>query len=138
MLSRQCIPLPLLKSRCSGVDYTVDSSLSFNVPVMASGGRYCIDLSTVDDNIAEGNEQFQLAFDSTGSANEGNPAVLCVDIADYDDGMKPWISSAILSTNTVKQLAMLNIHIHYMPACIYYILLLNLAYTCSNSYYNIA
>ena len=118
MLSKQCILLTLLKSHCPGVDYTVDSTLSFNVPVMASGGRYCIDLSTVDDSIAEGTEQFQLTFDSTGSANEGNPHTLCVDIEDNDDGMKPWILSTILSTNTVKQLAMLNIHIHYMPACI--------------------
>ena len=59
--------------------------------MMASGGRYCVDLSTVDDVIAEGTEQFQLSFDSitpAGSATEGNPAVLCVDIDDDDDGMK--------------------------------------------------
>ena len=77
--------LKSLKSHCSGVDYTVESTLSFNVPVMASGGRYCIDLSTVDDNIAEGTEQFQLTFDSitpAGSATEGDPAVLCVDVGD--------------------------------------------------------
>ena len=80
-----------MKSRCSGVDYRVESILSFTVPVMASGGRYCVDLSTVDDVIAEGNEQFQLTFDSitpARSATEGNPAVLCVDIDDDDDGIK--------------------------------------------------
>ena len=84
------------ESRCSGVDYTVESSLSFPIPIMASGGRYCVDLSTVDDVMAEGAEQFQLTFDSitpAGSATEGNPAVLCVLIE--DDGMK---------YSTVKQL----------------------------------
>ena len=67
----------------------MESTLSFNVPVMASGGRYCVDLNTVDDSIAEGTEQFQLTFDSitpAGSATEGNPAVLCVDI--YDNNGK--------------------------------------------------
>ena len=91
MKSRLAIyTMKLLKSHCLGDDYTVDSTLSFNVPVMASGGRYCIDLSTVDDSIAEGTEQFHLSFDfitPAGSATEGNPAVLCVDIDDDDDGM---------------------------------------------------
>ena len=72
----------------AGFDYTVDSSLSFNVPIMTSGGRYCIDLITVDDNIHEGTEQFQLTFTSitpAGSATVGNPGILCVNIRD-DDG----------------------------------------------------
>ena len=65
----------------------MESTLSFNVPVMASGGRYCIDLNTVDDSITERTERFRLFFDSitpAGSATEGDPAVLCVDIDDND------------------------------------------------------
>ena len=65
----------------------MDSSLSFNIPVMASGGRYCVDLSTVDDNIAEGTEQFQLSFASVnpdGSAVIGDPEAVCVNIIDND------------------------------------------------------
>ena len=62
----------------------MDSSLSFNIPVATSGGRYCIDLSTVDDSIDEGTEQFQLSFSSVGSATVGNPDTLCIDISDND------------------------------------------------------
>ena len=54
---------------------------------MASGGRYCVDVSTVEDNIAEGTEQFQLSFASvnpTGSAVIGDPEVVCVNIIDND------------------------------------------------------
>ena len=54
---------------------------------MASGGRYCVDVSTVEDNIAEGTEQFQLSFASVnpaGFAVFGDPEVVCVDISDTD------------------------------------------------------
>ena len=54
---------------------------------MASGGRYCVDVSTVEDNIAEGTEQFELSFSSitpAGSATIGVPETVCVDITDTD------------------------------------------------------
>ena len=70
------------------VDYTVESPLTITVPVAQSGDRFCIDLSTVDDLLAEGTEQFELFFENlpSDSATVGDPATLCVNIGD-DDGM---------------------------------------------------
>ena len=49
----------------------------------ASGERFCVDVSAVDDSIAEGTEQFELYFESftpSGSANVGDPDTIFVNI----------------------------------------------------------
>ena len=69
-----------------GDDYTAESPLTFTVPVMQSGDRFCIDLSTVDDVIGEDTEQFELFFKNlpSVSATVGDPGTLCVNIGDND------------------------------------------------------
>ena len=50
---------------------------------MAFGERFCVDVSTVDDSIAESREQFELYFEPitpSGSATVGNPGTVCVNI----------------------------------------------------------
>ena len=71
-----------------GDDYTVESSLTITVPVAQSGDQFCIDLSTANDLLAEGTEQFELFFENlpSDSATVGDPATLCVNIGD-NDGM---------------------------------------------------
>ena len=54
---------------------------------MESGERFCVDVNTMDDTLAEGREQFELFFDAidpTGSATRGEPQVVCVNIEDND------------------------------------------------------
>ena len=54
---------------------------------MESGERFCVDVNTIDDTLAEGREQFELFFDvidPTGSATRGEPQVVCVNIEDND------------------------------------------------------
>ena len=54
---------------------------------MASGEHFCVDVSTVDDLIAEGREQFELYFEPitpSGSANVGDPDTVCINIEDND------------------------------------------------------
>ena len=53
----------------------------------ASGERFCVDVSAVDDSIAEGTEQFELYFEPitpSGSANVVAPETVCVNIEDND------------------------------------------------------
>ena len=72
-----------------GNDYTVDSSLTFNFASMTGGERHCVDLSTLDDTLFEGTEQFELYFASispSAYATEGDPATVTVNIAD-NEGM---------------------------------------------------
>ena len=68
------------------VDYSLAQSLSFTFSSM-NGERFCIDISTIQDAIREGTEQFELYFENLPStfANAGDPNVLCVNIED-DDG----------------------------------------------------
>ena len=76
-------------------DYTVESPLTFTVPVSQSGGRFCIDLSTIDDTKLEGTEQFELYFANLPSdfATVAAPRFVCVNIGD-DDGMRLlWLMS---------------------------------------------
>ena len=71
----------------AGQDYTIGSLLSFNFDLMTSGERFCVDVSTFDDTLAEGTEQFELSFTSISPsdfATEGDPAVVCIDIQDND------------------------------------------------------
>jgi hypothetical protein len=51
-----------------------------------TGERFCIDISTVQDTIGEGTEQFELYFENlpSASARDGDPSVLCVNIEDDD------------------------------------------------------
>ena len=71
----------------AGDDYTVDSPLMFNIASMTSGERLCVDVSTFDDTLAEGTEQFELSFssiDPSSFANIGDPASVCVNISDNE------------------------------------------------------
>ena len=66
----------------SGDDYSL-SILDFNVASMAFGERFCVDVSTVNDLLAEDREQFELHFESitpSGSAAVGDPDTVCVNI----------------------------------------------------------
>ena len=62
------------------------SNLDITVPAMASGGRFCVDLSIVDDTKDEGPEQFVLYFPDlpNESTTVGVPEELCVTIDDND------------------------------------------------------
>ena len=54
---------------------------------MESGERFCVDVNTMDDTLAEGREQFELFFDvidPASSATRGEPQVVCVNIEDND------------------------------------------------------
>ena len=69
------------------MDYSLPAqSLSVTFSSM-NGERFCIDVSTIQDAIGEGTEQFELYFENLPSAfaNDGDPNVLCVNIED-DDG----------------------------------------------------
>ena len=71
------------------MDYSVDSTLDFTV-AGGAGEEFCVDLSTMDDTLAEPTEQFELYFEPinpAGSATVGNPATVCVNIED-NDGMQ--------------------------------------------------
>ena len=53
----------------------------------ASGERFCVDVSTFDDQNDEGLEQFELYFetiDPSDSANVVEPDTVCVNIEDND------------------------------------------------------
>ena len=71
-----------------GTDYTIDSSLTVPIAASNSGGRYCLDVSTIQDNIAEGTEQFELYFENLPSefATAGMRDTVCVSIVD-DEGI---------------------------------------------------
>ena len=69
------------------MDYSLPAqSLSVTFSSM-NGEQFCIDISTIQDTIGEGTEQFELYFENLPSAfaNAGDPDVLCVNIED-DDG----------------------------------------------------
>ena len=70
------------------VDYTVLVEQTFTADSATSGQRFCLLFSTVDDEIAEGREQFEFYFTNlpNDAADVGDPATVCVDIAD-DDSM---------------------------------------------------
>ena len=68
-------------------DYSLPAqSLSVTFSSM-NGDQFCIDISTIQDAIGEGTEQFELYFENLPSAfaNDGDPNVLCINIED-DDG----------------------------------------------------
>ena len=48
--------------------------------------QFCIDISTNDDDLGEGTEQFELYFENLPSefARDGDPNVLCVNILGND------------------------------------------------------
>ena len=78
----------------------IDSpSLLFSIPASNSGDRFCLDVSTIEDNIAEGTEQFELYFDNLPSefATAGMRDTVCVSIVD-DEGM----SLLVLQGSTVR------------------------------------
>ena len=69
------------------MDYSLPAqSLSVSFSSM-DGEQFCIDISTIQDEIGEGTEQFELFFTNlpSASARDGDPNVLCVNIED-DDG----------------------------------------------------
>ena len=69
------------------MDYSLPAqSLSVTFSSM-NGERFCIDISTIQDTIGEGTEQFELYFENLPSAfaNAGDPDVPCINIED-DDG----------------------------------------------------
>lgn len=70
-----------------GTDYSIDSSLTVPIAAASSGDRYCIDVSTIEDNLSEGTEQFELYFDNLPSdfATAGTRDTVCVSILD-DEG----------------------------------------------------
>ena len=68
-------------------DYSLPAqSLSVTFSSM-TGDQFCIDISTIQDAIGEGTEQFELYFENLPSAfaNDGDPNILCVNIEDDDD-----------------------------------------------------
>ena len=70
----------------SDVDYSLPApSLSVTFSSM-TGQQFCIDISTIEDEIGEGTEQFELYFENlpSASARAGDPNVLCVNILDND------------------------------------------------------
>ena len=73
-------------SYCAAEDYTIVNSLTFTVPASSSGGRFCVNISTIDDTKAEGTEQFELYFENVPSATTtlGTPGTACVNIDDND------------------------------------------------------
>ena len=73
------------------------ASLSFEIPASNSGESACVDVSTIEDNIAENTEQFELVFENLPSnfAAVGMPDTVCVSIVD-DEGIA-------LVLNTVAQ-----------------------------------
>ena len=68
------------------MDYSLPAqSLSITFSSM-NGEQFCIDISTTDDDISEGTEQFELYLENLPSASalDGDPNVLCVNILDND------------------------------------------------------
>ena len=63
------------------------SPLNFTIPVMESGGRFCLVLRIIDDLLVEELEQFELYFQNLPSdfATVGDPATLCITINSEDD-----------------------------------------------------
>ena len=70
------------------MDYTVLVQQTFTADSATSGQRFCLAFRTEDDDIAEGCEQFEFYFTNlpNDAADVGDPATVCVDIAD-DDSM---------------------------------------------------
>ena len=71
-----------------GDDYSLPpASLSVTFSSPMGNEQFCIDISTVQDTIGEGTEQFELYFENlpSASARDGDPNILCVNIQD-DDG----------------------------------------------------
>ena len=69
------------------VDYSLPAQ-SLSVTFSSVGGeQFCIDVSTIQDTLGEGTEQFELYFENLPSAfaRDGDPNVLCINIGD-DDG----------------------------------------------------
>ena len=73
-----------------------------------NGEQFCIDISTTDDDIGEGTEQFELYFENLPSefARDGDPNVLCVNILDNESELssgglgklsKPYLLAAVSS-----------------------------------------
>lgn len=58
------------------------------IPATSLGDQYCIDVNTIEDNIAEDTKQFELTFDNFTSeyAIAGMRDTVCVNIVD-DEGM---------------------------------------------------
>ena len=56
------------------------------MPASSSGGRFCVNISTIDDMKVEGTEQFELYFENVPSATTtlGTPGTACVNIGDND------------------------------------------------------
>ena len=56
---------------------------------MPNGGRFCIDLSIIDDTIIEDQEQFELYFENLPSdfATVGDIDTVCITIDDNDGNM---------------------------------------------------
>ena len=69
------------------VDYSL-GSLMFTVPASpgGSGSRFCVDISTIQDVIAERTEQFELIFTNLpdSSVDVGTPSTVLVSIRDDD------------------------------------------------------
>ena len=68
------------------LDYSLPAqSLSVTFSSMNSE-QFCIDISTNDDDLGEGTEQFELYFENLPSefARDGDPNVLCVNILDNE------------------------------------------------------
>ena len=67
-----------------GADYRIDSSMNVIVPASNSGDQFCLDVSTIKDNLLEKTEQFELSFLNLPSefAAAGDPNKVCVNIID--------------------------------------------------------
>ena len=86
LTAKSCYPI-VIACYIVDADYSLPAqSLSVTFSSM-DGERFCIDISTIQDTIDEGTEQFELYFENLPSAfaNVGNPNISCVDIED-DDG----------------------------------------------------
>ena len=82
------------------MDYSLPAqSLSVRFSSM-NGEQFCIDISTTDDDIGEGTEQFELYFENLPSASalDGDPNVLCVNILDNDGELICILLTLSLST----------------------------------------
>ena len=86
-----CLAIPWINSLYAlhlDIDYSIGSSLTIPIPGTNSGGQYCVDISTIEDNIAENTEQFELIFTNLPSdyVTAGMHDTACVNIVD-DEGM---------------------------------------------------
>ena len=72
------------------MDYSILTGLDFAIQP-GSVRRHCIGLSTLQDTIGEGMEQFEFFFENlpNESAGVGNPATTCVNIIDDDGKQDP-------------------------------------------------